>query len=181
MLPKHQIFAQEYLIDLNATQAALRAGYSKGYAGHASTKLLRRPAIQAAIAAAMAARAERTRITADRVLLELARIAFADVRKLVSRKNGKIELRDLYLFNDDDAAAIAELSRSAEGGIRLKFYDKRPALDALARHTGLFDKTETTPYGADIRTEAQTRARAALKERIEKIIKEQGAEEKPAE
>ena len=73
---KRQRFVEEYLIDLNATQAAIRAGYSAKTAGSIGEEILKKPEIQEAIQAAMKARSERTEITADRVLKELGRIAF---------------------------------------------------------------------------------------------------------
>ena len=166
MTPKQQIFVQEYLIELNATAAAKNAGY-KNSTARAAWRLLKRPDIVAAIAAGREERALRTRITADRVLLEYARIAFADMRNLATwdDKDG-IKLRPHQSVSDDDAAAIAEISR--HGG-RLRLYDKRPALEALARHLGMFD-AQNRPLTADYSSEATRHARAVLKARIEQII-----------
>jgi phage terminase small subunit len=172
--PRQQTFVQEYLIDLNAKRAAERAGYKPGYARHASVQLLRAPAIRAAVAAGMAERARRTQITADRVLQEYARIAFADIRRMTDWGKAGIELREQHVLSDDDAAAIAEVSRPGSANtMRLKLYDKRPALEALARHLGVFTP-RNRPFAGDFSNEAQRRARAALKDRIEKIIAERG-------
>lgn len=78
MTPKQAAFVQEYMTDLNATQAAIRAGYSVKTAGSFGHDLLKKPEIQAAIAEAQASRAARTEITADRVLDGFAAIAFSD-------------------------------------------------------------------------------------------------------
>jgi len=71
LTPKQQRFVDEYLVDLNATQAAIRAGYSAKTAGSIGQRLLTKIEIQAELAAAMAAREERTEITADYVLRRL--------------------------------------------------------------------------------------------------------------
>ncbi|AVS68142.1 terminase [Paracidovorax avenae] len=86
--PKQQRFIDEYLIDLNGTQAAIRAGYSAHTAAEQSYDLLRRPQIQAAIAEARKAQQERTQISADRVVLEAWNIVTADPRDLVQVKVG---------------------------------------------------------------------------------------------
>src|SRR3954466_9694923 len=77
-------FVAEYLVDLNATQAAIRAGYSPASARTQAADLLTNPNISAAIAEAQAARSRRTEVTADRVVLELARVAFGDPRRRTS-------------------------------------------------------------------------------------------------
>src|SRR5919197_2742959 len=82
LTPKQARFCAEYLIDLNATQAAIRAGYSPRTANEQGARLLAHVSIAAAISQAKQAQAERTGITADRVLQEIARLAFVDIRKL---------------------------------------------------------------------------------------------------
>ena len=83
LTPKQERFVQEYLVDLNALQAAIRAGYSKDTAGAIGHENLKKPEIQAAIAKARQEQQERTQITADSVVKEVALIAFADPRDLV--------------------------------------------------------------------------------------------------
>ena len=85
---KQQRFVDEYLVDLNATQAAIRAGYSANAAAEQGYEHLRKPHIQLAIAQARKAQQERTQITADRVISELGLIAFADARELAEVKTG---------------------------------------------------------------------------------------------
>lgn len=85
---RQQRFVDEYLVDLNGTQAAIRAGYSAKTAAEQSYDLLRRPQIGAAIAAGRAAQQERTNIKADALLLQAAQIAFADPRELVETRVG---------------------------------------------------------------------------------------------
>jgi phage terminase small subunit len=86
--PRQQRFVDEYLIDLNATQAAIRAGYSEKTAQEQSSRLLSNVIVSAAIGAARKQQQERTQITADKVLREAWNIAIADVRELVQVKVG---------------------------------------------------------------------------------------------
>lgn len=85
---KQQRFVDEYMVDLNATQAAIRAGYSPNAATEQGYEHLRKPHIQFAIAEARRKQQERTSITADTVLMEIANVALADARELVEVKTG---------------------------------------------------------------------------------------------
>lgn len=88
MTPKQARFVDEYLIDLNATQAAIRAGYSAKTAEVQGSRLLRDAKVQAAISARQTLRSERTEITQDRVLEELWAIATADPNELIQFRRG---------------------------------------------------------------------------------------------
>src|SRR5260221_6580830 len=100
----------EYLIHLNATKAAVRAGYSPRSAADIGHTLARRhPAVMSAIAAAMAERERRTQVTADRIVTELARIAFADIRSFADWGPDGVGLRALAELSVDDNAAVAEI------------------------------------------------------------------------
>ena len=146
LVPKRQRFVDEYLVDLNATQAAIRAGYSKSTAGSIGGEILQKPEIQAAIAERMAERASRTEITQDRVLQELARIAFGDARRVMSWGPDGVILRESSELTDDEAAMVVEASQTTSqggGSIKLKLADKLGALDKIGRHLGMFiDRTE---------------------------------------
>lgn len=96
-------FVREYLVDKNATQAAIRAGYSADTASQQGERLLRNVEIRAAVSAALGDIAERTGITAERILRERARLAFFDVRKLYDKDGMPIPLNEL---DEDTAAAI---------------------------------------------------------------------------
>ncbi len=143
LTPKQSAFVEEFACDLNATQAAIRAGYSANTAKEQATRLLSNVHVAAEIAKGRAARSERTGISADRVLQELARIAFFDVRKAL---NPDGTMKPLDELDDDTAAAIAGLDiaeiRDGEGmpiGTlkKIKIADKLVALDKLARNLGL--------------------------------------------
>lgn len=142
LTPKQRAFVKEYLVDLNGAQAAIRAGYSAAVAKQIATKLFARPHVAAAIADEMKKRGERTSITADRVLREIARLAFLDIRKAFSPEGN---LRPLDQLDNDTAAAIAGLEvvaltqdgESAGYLKKIKLADKIAALTLLARHLGL--------------------------------------------
>lgn len=146
---KQAQFVREYLIDLNATQAAIRAGYSVNTATAQSSRLLANVNVASAVETAMAARAERTHITQDRVLQELARIAFFDIRKLYNA-DGTMKRPDQL---DDEAAAVlsgldvVEMTGGDESlplsTKKAKVFDKTSALTLAMRHLGMLnDKLE---------------------------------------
>lgn len=146
--PKQKMFVEEYLVDLNATQAAIRAGYSAKTASSIGEQNLRKLDIQTAIQEAMKDRQERTGVTQDRVIAELARIAFGDQRSVMEWGPSGVKLRDSKSLTDDQAAMVAEVSESvtANGGtLKLKTHDKVGALKLLGEHLGMFkQKMEVT-------------------------------------
>lgn len=148
---KQRAFVQEYLIDLNATQAAIRAGYSPSSAQVIASENLSKPIIKDEIDKAMAIRSKRTGITAERVLQELARIAFSDTTRAVSvNSRGSVELMPTDLLSDDDRACIAEISETTTkdgGSVKVKYHDKLKALDILAKHLKLTNDTVTLEAG----------------------------------
>lgn len=146
---KQAAFVREYLVDLNATQAAIRAGYSKNRAGEIGYQLLQKTTIQDAIKEEMDKRAERTEITADKVLKEFAKLAFFDPRNLFD-DNGVP--KDITQLDDNTAAALSGLDVVQEydpdTGVtsytkKYKLASKQSALDSLGRHLGMFlDRSE---------------------------------------
>jgi len=200
MTPKQERFVAEYLIDLNATAAYKRAGFTaKGNAAEVNAaRLLRNAQVAAAIAKAQEKRSERTEITQDMVLRELAKIGFSDIRKAIKWNSNvavaaptmdpdafdvdemmqsgipdikpmitnQVELVDSDQIDDDTAAAIAEISQTDKGGLKVKLHDKRAALVDIGRHLGLFkDRVELTgkdgdPIKAHILTAEQFEAAA---------------------
>lgn len=148
---KQERFVQEYLIDLNATQAAIRAGYSGKGAEVRGSELLRNRKVAEAVQAAMAAREQRTHITQDRVLQELARIAFFDIRRLYN-SDGTLKRPDQW--DEETAAALSGIDVVEMGGgedhvplftKKAKVFDKTSALTLAMRHLGMLkDKVEMT-------------------------------------
>jgi phage terminase small subunit len=144
---KQKRFCDEYLIDLNATQAAIRAGYSKKTAYAIGEENLRKPEIVAEIQVCMKRLSERTEISQEKVLNELAKIGFFDIRKLLDTQGNPIPLHEL---DDHTAAAIAGLDILEEydgtGKDRIfvgyvkkyKIADKRAALVDIGKHIGMF-------------------------------------------
>jgi len=133
LTPRQLIFVEEYLIDLSGKEAAIRAGYLPSAAKVRAAKLLRRPSVRQAVAVGMAARAARTRITAERVIAEYARIGFADWRRFAEWGPDHVRFAPARALGDEDRAAIAEIIE-AEGGLRrVKLFDKQAALNSLSR------------------------------------------------
>lgn len=161
--PKQQRFVEEYLIDLNATQSAIRAGYSKKTAGSVGGENLQKPEIAAAIRSAQLERAGRTGITQDRVLKELARIGFADIRHLFTwneERAAYVPSRDL---TEDQAAVVSAVKARTrrftnDSGetettieLELKTYDKLSALEKIGKHLGMFtERVDVTSGGEKI-------------------------------
>lgn len=139
---KQKVFVEEYLIDLNATQAAIRAGYSPDTAQEQSSRLLSNVMVKAAVDKAMAERSRRTGVNADRVLLELAKIGFANITDVVDVDTAKIR-EDA---KEEDLACIQSIKiKPTEYGTEreIKMYDKKAALVDIGKHLGMFkDKLE---------------------------------------
>ena len=141
--PKQTRFVEEYLVDLNGKQAAIRAGYRPKTAEVQASRLLRNAKVEKALEAAMLARSKRTEVSADHVVNEFARIAFANMRDYWPRPGETI---DLHRLDQDRTAAVEEIvihesvdpSGVLHRHIRLKLRDKQRALDSLARHLGIF-------------------------------------------
>jgi phage terminase small subunit len=170
MTPKQERFAEEYLIDLNASQAAIRAGY-RGDPNTIGPRLLANVGVRSHIEALKAKRSERTQITQDRVLQEIARVAFFDVRKLYDDGGGMKAPNEL---DDDAAAALVGLDVTEEFGPpgdeggrevvgrvkKAKIADKVAALTLAARHLGMLNdkldvKATVTNLAAKMRERAQ--------------------------
>lgn len=137
-------FCDEYLKDLNATQAAIRAKYSSKTAGQIGERLLRNVEVAKYLKERMADREKRTEITQDMVLREYARIGFFDPRKLFDETGRPLPISQL----DDDTAAVisgvdvATIGNAEQGAgeiLKLKLADKKGALDSIARHLGMFN------------------------------------------
>jgi phage terminase small subunit len=162
LTPNQKIFADEYLIDLNATRAykhAYKNVKKDETAAVNGSRLLRNAKVKEYIEEKMRAREKRTEITQDQVLRELAKIAFADIKDYLSFRTAKtvvehdketgepiidysqvIEMRD---SDDVDGSLIQEVSLNAKGVFTFKLYDKLAALDKLGKHLGMFtDKVE---------------------------------------
>lgn len=134
---KQEAFCREYLIDLNGTQAAIRAGYAvRGARTHAA-RMLANANVQKKIGELQAERAERLEITADRVLQEIARVAFVDPASIVQvDRQGRVRVTPTGELTEGQRRAIQSVSQTA-AGLKVRLADKLRALELLARHQGL--------------------------------------------
>ncbi len=162
MSERQRRFVQEYLVDLNATQAAIRSGYSARTAEAQASRLLRNVKVAKAIQQGMDKRANRLEITADKVLQEIAKLAFSNMLDYISVGSDGSSVVDLSGLDRDRAAAIQEviveeyMERSGfdEDGkptservkrVRFKLTDKGANLERLGKHLKLFtEKQEVT-------------------------------------
>ena len=152
---KMRQFVDEYLIDLNGTQAAIRAGYSESTAQEQSSQLLARPDIRALIEQAQKDRVDRVQINQDTTVNELKTIAFSDVADFVIvKEGGVIEQKSFDQLTKEQTKCIKKIkqvvrsSHSADGTIlhqtatlEVELHDKLRALELLGRHLGMFNDT----------------------------------------
>lgn len=134
-------FVREYLVDLNPTAAARRAGYAPSGASGCASRLLKTPRVKREIRAAMEDRIERTQVTQDLVVTELARIAFGNLSDVMSWGPDGIDLVPSADLTPDQAAGVQDVSTATgkdAGTLRLKRHDKVKALELLGRHLGVF-------------------------------------------
>lgn len=136
--PKQERFVAEY--SGNATEAAKKAGYSARSAKQTAAELMANPLVAAAIAAKMARLTSKHEVTSERIIAELARIAFLDPRKVMSWGPDGVRFARSDELTDDEAACVVEASETvteAGGTIRVKLADKLGALSLLAKIQGL--------------------------------------------
>lgn len=153
MTDKQERFCEEYMIDLNATQAAIRAGYSPKTANEQGSQLLAKLSIQNRIAQLQAEQSRRTGVSADRVVRELAKIAFVNAADLIDPKTASLKSD----VSHDDLAAVqsVKVKTFGEDGLEqeVKLADKLRALDLLGKHLGMFNGAsgDTTDQLAEAR------------------------------
>lgn len=158
MTPKQTKFVAEYRKDLNATQAAIRAGYSPKTANEQGARLLANVSVAAAVAEKTQTQLVKADISAERVLQEIGRLAFSDVRALFDA-NGK--LKPLHTLTAEEAACIAGLEviiKNAEAGDghmdtvhKIKVWDKSKNLEMLAKHFALLTEKIEHAGGLEIK------------------------------
>lgn len=138
---KQQRFVDEYLIDLNATQAAIRAGYSAKTADVQGARMLGIVKVQQDISEKMAERSKRTGVNQDRVVTELAKVAFLNIGDVVDDQ-GKIKDD----ASEEDLACIESIKyKKSEGDSvtsverEVKVASKLKALELLGKHLGMWN------------------------------------------
>lgn len=166
LTPKQQRFVEEYLVDLNATQAYIRAGYmARGNAAEVNAaRLLRNAQVTAAIAAQRAKLSEAAQVETVQVVKELARVALSDVRKVFKDDGSVMHPRE---FDDATAAAVASIEFDPEGGFKIKLWDKNSAADKLMKHLGGYErdnKQKTDPLSELLKALPQKSALPVVKD-----------------
>ena len=142
LTPKQALFVKEYLVDFNATQAAIRAGYSQKTAQRIGSENLSKPLIQNAIQEAQNQREQRLDISVDRIEAEIAKIAFANISDIAQWSPGAVTLKPVEELSREVTDTIHEISET-QVGLKVKQYDKLKALELLGRRHGMFtDKVE---------------------------------------
>ena len=153
---RQERFIAEYLIDLNATQAAIRAGYSRRTAENIGWENLRKPQIASVVGQRQAEQLGRADLTAQRVLEEVRRLAFSDIRAVFDKAGNLKPLREL---TDEQAASIASVEvviRNMKDGNpteevhKIKTWDKPRALELACKHLGLLKETLNVPGLTDV-------------------------------
>ena len=140
LTPKQARFVMEYPIDLCGKQAAIRAGYAAKTARQRAYMLLRKPHVRAAIEANKQALAKAAGITAERVLGEIALVAFSDVQDYVERDKRGLKTKEFRDMPDGKSRALESIteSRGPNGDrVTVKVHDKMKALDKLCAHLGI--------------------------------------------
>ncbi len=151
---KQKRFVDEYLIDLNATQAAIRAGYSKATARQIASELLTKPDMQEAIQEAQKKRSERTQITQDWVIKRLAALADADIKRVAEWDEDGVRFKPSEELEWEDTYTISEVSlketiKETEDGKELVLNrekkiklpsasEKKANLELLGKHLEMF-------------------------------------------
>jgi phage terminase small subunit len=146
---KQWLFVQEYLTNFNATQAAIRAGYSARNAGKIGPGLLGESRIQVALQTEAAKLLDRYEVTPEKVVREYARLGFSDARHYAEWDADGVTLKASTELSDDAAAAIAEISEeqrrfgeSTVRNLKLKLHSKVDGLNGLAKYLDLFGESK---------------------------------------
>lgn len=152
---KQERFVAEYLVDLNSTQAAIRAGYAAKNADVTGPRLLGNVGIAAAIAERTAKQLDKADLSAVRVLEEYRRLSFADPRKLFDADGNLIPIHKLDAETAATIASFEVIKKNAAAGDglvdvvhKIRTVDKTKALDSLAKHFGLL--VERLEHGGQI-------------------------------
>lgn len=135
---KQRAFVEEYVKDFNGTAAAIRAKYSEKNARFTAAEILTKPNIQAAISELQEKRSKELKLSADAVVKEIAELGFSNILDFVKWTNSDVQLIDSSMIDRRKAAAISEISMTANG-VRIKLHSKLDALEKLAKHLGLYD------------------------------------------
>lgn len=161
LTPKQERFVQEYVVDLNATQAAIRAGYSEDTAYSQGQRLLKNVEVQSFVEKARNEQAKRTGVTADTILFELLRIARSDLGQAFDDNGNLLPIKEIpedvrraisgvETFEEFDGHGVERVKIGETR--KLKFWDKTRALELLGKHLGLYvEKVDHTSGGLPVK------------------------------
>jgi phage terminase small subunit len=142
---KQLLFVEEYLIDLNATKAAERAGYAESGAYQEGHRLLKKAEIYEAVKRRLQENLKLIRLTQERILKEYEVIAFSRITTYLKVNCGRIKMVDTEDLPEGSEAAVESYSETTNqfgGSLTVKLHNKLKALDALSRYTKLFKEEE---------------------------------------
>jgi len=138
---KQKRFCEEYVIDFNGLQAAIRAGYAKNSAAGQASELLTKPNISSYVKQLQSKLGEACSVSAQDIIEELKKIAFSDINNLLSAGN---TIKDITTLENRISAAVSSIkvTEKPDGtqNVELKLHDKLSGIDKLARHIGLYEK-----------------------------------------
>jgi phage terminase small subunit len=181
---RQKAFVREYIIDLNGTQAAIRAGYSKKTARQQGSTLLSYPNIQAALSTAVQERAERTEVAADDVVRELAILAFSDISNYEIDENGELQVKEGVPVASRRAVSSIKRKKKFIGGAdgeapfelveeEIKLWDKVGSLKLIGQHLEMFTKLVKGEVGGKDGKPIQVEAKAGLSSETADFIRAQ--------
>lgn len=174
LTPKQARFAEEYLIDENSKQAAIRCGYSEKGAKNAGYRLLHSTAVAELIKKLRTERLEKLGVTSDRVLREWALIAFSNLQDIVyedENGNSQVNLKNLPRHV---ASALAEINIETSNGkttvkkTKIRLHDKMNALDKLSKHLGI--AKEQVDHNVNLSLEDLVTASYNIKDKKPEVI-----------
>lgn len=145
--PRQEAFVRSYARYGNATRAARDAGYSERSAEVTGFRLLRNAKIQAALQAIYEDRQKKYEVNEERLMRELASIAFFNIFDVFDIEDGRLKLRPIDQIPERAQAAIESISETSSGGIKIKTYSKTAAIELLGRQIGMF--RDDKPNGDD--------------------------------
>ena len=173
--PKEERFLQAYIVSRNATDAAKIAGAAPKSASKWGSQALKRPRVACRLKALEAELLANSETSADRVITELERVAFANIADMISPE-GVVEMGRLTL---DQKAAIASYSRTKAGLVKVTLVDKMQGLDRLCKHLGLFEADNEQRAQAD--RDARTLSDTELARRVAFALRRAEQEAEPSQ
>lgn len=153
---KQSRFVEAYLLEPNGTKAALAAGYSQSGAAVEASRLLSHPKVVAELERRRSHLSVKSGVTPERVMAELAKIGFSDIRQVIEWRShvtqldededgeprlnvaNEVTIKDSSELTPEVAASIAEVSQTKDGALKIKMHDKLGALTKMGQHLGMF-------------------------------------------